>query len=40
MAHLKKFIKSSELRKAMKDAGVISKPEINIFKMMEDLSVG
>jgi heme-degrading monooxygenase HmoA len=40
MAHLKKFIKSPELRKAMKDAGVISKPEINIFKKMEDLSVG
>lgn len=37
-AHMKKFIKSSELRKAMKAAGVISKPEISFFNKMEDLS--
>lgn len=40
MARLKKFMKSPDLRKAMKAAGVVSKPEINIFKTMEDLSVG
>ncbi|TAK92229.1 MAG: hypothetical protein EPO07_19495 [Verrucomicrobia bacterium] len=37
-ARLKKFLKSADLRKAMKGAGVISKPEIGIFKSMEDLT--
>ena len=40
MAHMKKFAKSADLRKAMKAAGVISKPEVTFFKTMEDLSVG
>ena len=39
-ARMKAFMKSPELRKAMKGAGVISKPEITFFKTMEDLSVG
>lgn len=38
-ARMKKFIKSSELRKAMKDCGVISKPEVAFFSKKEDLSV-
>ncbi|MSU56676.1 MAG: cyclase [Pedosphaera sp.] len=38
-AKMKKFMKSRELRKAMKDAGVISKPEISYFSGMEVLSV-
>jgi heme-degrading monooxygenase HmoA len=38
-AHLKKFIKSSELRQAMKAAGVIGKPDICFFSKKEDLSV-
>ena len=37
---MKKFMKSRELRKAMKEAGVISKPEIGYFSKKEDLSVG
>ena len=39
-ARMKKFIKSRELRKAMKGAGVISKPEISFYGKMEDLSAG
>ena len=39
-AHMKKFIRSADLRKAMKSAGVIGKPEIVLYKTMEDLSVG
>ncbi len=39
-AKLKKFIKSAELRKAMKAAGVVSKPEVRFFSAAEDLSVG
>ena len=39
-ARMRKFAKSVELRKAMKGAGVISKPEIVFFGSMEDLSVG
>ncbi len=35
----KKFTKSAELRKRMRDAGVISKPEVHFFKSAEDLSV-
>ena len=38
-ARMKKFIKSRELRKAMKEVGVISKPEISFFSGMEVLSV-
>ena len=37
---MRKFIKSADLRKAMKEAGVNSKPEISFFSKMEDLSVG
>lgn len=39
-ARMRKFVKSAELRKAMKGAGVISKPEVSYFSGMEDLSVG
>lgn len=39
-ARMKAFMKSADLRKAMKGAGVISKPEVTYFKTMEDLSVG
>ena len=35
---LKKFIKSKELRKAMKEAGVSSKPDVAYFSKKEDLS--
>ena len=38
-AGMQKFMKSPELRKRMKEAGVISKPEIHFFNKMEDLSV-
>lgn len=40
MARMKKFMKSPDLRKAMKATGVSSKPEVTFFKTMEDLSVG
>ena len=36
---MKKFVKSAELRKAMKGAGVIGKPDISFYGKMEDLSV-
>jgi len=39
-ARMKKFAKSRELRKAMKGAGVISKPEVTFYGKMEDLSAG
>ena len=39
-ARVKKFVKSAELRKAMAEAGVISKPEVSFYGAMEDLSVG
>jgi len=39
-ARMKSFMKSADLRKAMKEAGVVSKPEVTYFKTMEDLSVG
>ena len=35
----RKFVASAELRKRMREAGVISKPEIHFFKNAEDLSV-
>ena len=38
-ARAKKFIKSAELRKRMKEAGVTSKPEISMWDKMEVLSV-
>lgn len=38
-AKMKKFIKSAELRKAMRGAGVVSKPEVQFFSKAEDLSV-
>ena len=38
-ARMKEFIKSAELRKAMKGAGVISKPAIQMFDRMDVLSV-
>ena len=38
-ARMKKFMKSAELRKAMKGAGVIGKPEVSLFDKMEVLSV-
>ena len=36
---LRNFIKSAELRKAMKAAGVVSKPVVQFFSAAEDLSV-
>jgi heme-degrading monooxygenase HmoA len=39
-AKMKKFIKSAELRQAMKEAGVVSKPEVRFFSASEDLSAG
>ena len=38
-ARMKKFLKSAELRKAMKGAGVIGKPEISTFNNMDVLTV-
>jgi heme-degrading monooxygenase HmoA len=38
-ARMKKFVKSAELRTAMKAGGVISKPEVSFFDRMEVLSV-
>lgn len=38
-ARMQKFMKSSELRKRMKEASVMSKPEVSFFSKMEDLSV-
>jgi heme-degrading monooxygenase HmoA len=40
VARMQKFMKSADLRKAMKEAGVVSKPEVQFFSKMEDLSVG
>ena len=39
-ARMKQFMKSAELRKAMKAASVIGKPEISFYDKMEVLSVG
>ena len=39
-AKMKKFIKSAELRQAMKEAGVVSKPDGRFFRASEDLGVG
>ena len=38
-SRMKKFMKSAELRKAMKGAGVVGKPEVSFYGKMEDLSV-
>jgi hypothetical protein len=38
-ARMKKFAASPILLKAMKDAGVIGKPEISFYGKMDDLSV-
>ena len=37
-ARMKKFMRSADLRKAMKGAGVIGKPEVSFFDRMEVLS--
>jgi len=39
MAACKKFVNSAELRVAMKKCGVISKPEVQFFGEMDDLTV-
>jgi hypothetical protein len=36
---MRKFMKSAQLRKAMKEAGVISKPVVQFFSKVEDLTV-
>ena len=36
---MRKFIKSLELREAMKGGGVLGKPEVAFFSKKEDLSV-
>ena len=38
-ARAQKFLKSAELRKRMKEAGVVGKPEISMYNKMEVLSV-
>ena len=38
-AQMKKFLKSAQLRNAMKDAGVIGKPQISTFNKMDVLTV-
>ena len=38
-AKARKFVRSSELRKRMKEAGVLGKPKIQFFGKAEDLSV-
>lgn len=38
-AKARKFMKSDELRRRMKDAGVVGKPKIQFFGKAEDLSV-
>ena len=37
-ARAKKFIRSAKLRQAMKDCGVVGKPEVSFWDKMEDLS--
>jgi quinol monooxygenase YgiN len=39
-ARMRKFLKSAELRKAMKAVGVTGKPEISIFDRMDILTAG
>jgi heme-degrading monooxygenase HmoA len=38
-ARMQKFLKSAELRKAMKEAGVVGKPQISTFNRMDVLTV-
>jgi heme-degrading monooxygenase HmoA len=38
-ARAQKFVKSAELREAMKVAGVLGKPEVSFYNKMEVLSV-
>ena len=38
-ARMRKFLKSADLRKAMKGAGVIGRPEVVCFDRMDDVSV-
>ena len=38
-ARMRKFVKSAELRKRMKEVGVISKPEVSFFGKEDDLAV-
>lgn len=38
-AKARKFVESDELRKRMKEAGVVGKPKIQFFGKAEDLSV-
>ena len=38
-AKMKAFVKSAELKKRMKDAGVVSKPIVQFFGASEDMSV-
>ncbi len=38
-SQMQKFIKSPELRKTMKAAGVVGKPVVQFFSKVEDLSV-
>ncbi|MBI3416035.1 MAG: cyclase [Verrucomicrobia bacterium] len=35
----RKFVASAELRDRMRDAGVVSKPDVHFYKSAEDLSV-
>ena len=37
-ARAKKFMKSAELRKHMKEAGVVGKPDVSFFNRMDVLS--
>ena len=37
-ARARKFMKSAELRKRMKEAAVVGKPEVSFFNRMDDLS--
>jgi heme-degrading monooxygenase HmoA len=37
--HATNFVESEELRKIMKKAGVITKPEIRFFEKIEDFSL-
>jgi quinol monooxygenase YgiN len=39
-AQARAFVKSAELRKRMKEVGVISQPQVQFFRKAEDLSVG
>jgi len=38
-ARMQKFVESAELRERMKQAGVVSRPQIHFFSKADDLSV-